>query len=98
MSQTPSHSQPRAKSHPTVRAIVDYGGLVLFVLAYFVFHKDMIKATWGLMAGSAIALLVGFVFERRVAPMPLLTGVAAVLFGGLALFYHDARIVKMKPT
>jgi intracellular septation protein len=89
---------PAKKANPAVRAVVDYGGLVVFVAAYFLFGKDIIKATWGLMAGSAVSLLVGLVFERRVAPMPLFTGVAALLFGGLALFFHDARIVKMKPT
>lgn len=96
MTDAPAKAKPR--SNPTVRAIVDYGGLVLFVAAYFVFHKDIVKATWGLMAGSVISLIVGYAFERRVAPMPLFTAVAAVLFGGLALFFHDPRIVKMKPT
>jgi intracellular septation protein len=86
------------KPDPVIRAIVDYGGLALFVLAYFVFHKDILKATWGLMAGSAIALAVGLVAERRIAPMPLFTGLAALIFGGLALVFHDPRIVKMKPT
>lgn len=97
MTQVPP-AKPRVKSSPLVRAIVDYGGLVVFVLAYFLFHKDIVKATWGLMAGSAISLVVGFVVERRVAPMPLFTGLAALIFGGLALFFHDPRIVKMKPT
>lgn len=97
MTETPPAKAP-VKTSPWVRAVVDYGGLVVFVLAYFLFHKDIIKATWGLMAGSAISLIVGFVFERRVAPMPLFTGLAALIFGGLALFFHDPRIVKMKPT
>ena len=96
MSATPTPAKPKA--NPTIRAVVDYGGLVLFVAAYFVFHKDIVKATWGLMAGSVISLIVGYAFERRVAPMPLFTAVAALLFGGLALFFHDPRIVKMKPT
>lgn len=95
MSQTPPEKKP---SNPVVRGIVDYGGLVVFVAAYFLFRKDIMAGAWGLMIGSAISLVVGFVFERRVAPMPLFTGVAALLFGGLALFFHDSRIVKMKPT
>ena len=98
MSETAPPQTTKPASNPVVRAIVDYGGLALFVAAYFLFHKDIIKATWGLMAGSAISLVVGFVFERRVAPLPLFTGVAALLFGGLALFFHDPRIVKIKPT
>lgn len=86
-----------AKTSQTVRAIVDYGGLVVFLIAYFV-TRDMIKATWALMGGSILALAVGLLFERRIAPMPLLTGVAALIFGGLALKFHDPRFVKIKPT
>ena len=85
------------KTAQTVRAIVDYGGLVVFLIAYFV-TRDMIKATWALMGGSILALAVGLIFERRIAPMPLLTGVAALIFGGLALKFHDPRFVKIKPT
>jgi intracellular septation protein len=90
-------SKVSAKTPPWVRAVVDYGGLVVFLIAYFV-TRDMIKATWALMGGSILALAVGLIFERRIAPMPLLTGVAALVFGGLALKFHDPRFVKIKPT
>lgn len=93
-----SDTDLKPKTNPTVRAIVDYGGLAVFIAAYFLGGKDMMKATWGLMAGSVLSLIVGFVFEKRVAPMPLFTAVAAVLFGGLALVLHNSNIVKMKPT
>src|SRR5438067_2234910 len=86
-----------AKASQTVRAIVDYGGLVVFLIAYFV-TRDMIRATWALMAGSVLALAVGLLFERRIAPVPLLTAAAALIFGGLALKFHDPRFVKIKPT
>lgn len=80
-----------------VRASVDYGGLVLFLVGYLV-HRDLIKATWWLVAGSAIGLIVGFVAERRLATMPLLAGGAALVFGGLTLVFHDTRFLKVKPT
>jgi intracellular septation protein len=98
MTQAPDPAPVLKKADPVVRAIVDYGGLMLFLAAYFLFHKDILKATWGLMAGSVVGLAVGLAFERRVAPMPLFTGLAALIFGGLALVFHDPRIVKMKPT
>ena len=97
MSESAPPAPSKAKASAIVRGVVDYGGLVVFMVAYFV-TKDMIKATWALMAGSAISLLVGLVFERRIAPMPLLTGIAALIFGGLALRFHDPRFVKIKPT
>jgi intracellular septation protein len=80
-----------------VRAAVDYGGLALFLVGYLV-HRDLIKATWWLVAGSAIGLIVGFVAEKRLATMPLLAGGAALVFGGLTLVFHDTRFLKIKPT
>jgi intracellular septation protein len=60
--------------------------------------RDFTGATWWLVGGSALALLVGIVAERRVAPMPLIAGAFALVFGGLTLFFHDPRFVKVKPT
>lgn len=81
-----------------VRGIVDFGGLAAFLVAYFATGKDMIAATWALVAGSALALLVGFVVERRIAPFPLIGGAAALFFGVLTLVFHDTRLLKIKPT
>jgi intracellular septation protein len=80
-----------------LRLGIDYSGAAAFVLGYFV-TRDIQQATWWLVAVSAIALAVGFVMERRVAPLPLIYGGAALLFGGLTLIFHDPRFVKMKTT
>lgn len=60
--------------------------------------RDLTQATWWLVGGSALALLVGLVLERRVAPMPLIAGGLALVFGGLTLAFHDPRFIKIKPT
>ena len=86
------------QAHKWVRGFVDYGGLVVWIIAYFAGGRNLVNATWALVAGSAIALLVGLIFERRIAPLPLIAGSAALIFGGLTLFFHDARFLKMKPT
>lgn len=91
-------SQPlSAKSRALVRAGVDYAGPLAFLLGYLVTH-NMLSATWALVGASAIALAVGYGVERRVAPLPLLSGLAALIFGGLTLVFHDPRFVKIKPT
>lgn len=107
---------PKAK--PYVRALVDYGGLVVFVVAYFVrlrvvttagpigwalamgghAPRDLVGATWWLVGASAIALLVGLIAERRMAPMPMISGGFALAFGCMTLFFHDPRFLKIKPT
>lgn len=85
------------RQHRIIRAVVDYGGLALFAVGYLV-TRDLIAATWWLVGGSAASLAIGFVMERRIAPMPLLAGGAALLFGALTLIFNDEAFVKAKPT
>ena len=81
-----------------IRYFVDYSALVVFLVAYFLTGRNIANATWALVGGSAIALVVGLAVERRVAPFPLIAGGAALVFGGASLFFHDPRILKIKPT
>ncbi|HEX8471995.1 MAG TPA: inner membrane-spanning protein YciB [Brevundimonas sp.] len=88
---------PETKRPQWIRQAVDFGALLCFAIAYFV-TKDMIKATWVLVAASAVALIVGYLVERRFAPLPLITGAFALVFGGLTIFFHDESIIKIKLT
>ena len=85
------------KPSPWVRMGVDFGAPGAFLIAYFI-TRDILTATWALVAGSAVALAMGWLFERRVAPLPLVAGLAAVIFGGLTLIFQDETFVKIKPT
>ncbi|MDE2485852.1 MAG: septation protein IspZ [Alphaproteobacteria bacterium] len=80
-----------------VRLFVDYAGLVAF-LAVIAITGNAITASWAVVAGSIAALLVGFGFERRLAPMPLVTAIFGVIFGGATLVFHNEAIIKMKLT
>jgi len=80
-----------------IRQAVDFGALVAFMGAYFI-TRDMIKATWVLVIASMIALAVGFMLERRLAPMPLITGGFALVFGILTIVTDDDLFVKLKLT
>src|SRR5690606_7937312 len=87
----------QSKRPQWIRQAVDFGALVAFMAAYFI-TRDMIKATWVLVIASMIALAVGFVLERRLAPMPLITGGFALVFGVLTIVTDDDLFVKLKLT
>jgi len=88
-----------------VRWFVDYAGLVVFLitlvgmkLSHHSDNESGIAASWAIVGGSVLALVVGLFFERRIAPMPLVTAVLGLIFGGLTIFFHDERFIKVKPT
>lgn len=80
-----------------VKYVVDYAGLIAFGGAFLV-TRDLLQSGWGLAVGSALGLLVGLVVQRKLALLPLVTGVFAVVFAGLALFFHNTDFIKMKMT
>ncbi len=71
-----------------IASLVDFGWPLGLIIGY-VITRDMVMASWGLVAGAAIALVVGYVLERRIAPMPLAAGVLALVFGLLTLVFKD---------
>lgn len=88
-----------------IRSAVDFGALAAFAVAFVVLRargvessEALVQATWALVGGSAVALTVGFLVEKRLALMPLLTGGFALVFGVLTLVFDDALFVKLKVT
>jgi intracellular septation protein len=80
-----------------VQPVVDYTGLGLFVIGYLI-RRNLLDAAWGLAAGSVIGLAIGLVMQRKLALMPLVTGVLAVFFAGLTLYFHNSFFLKIKLT
>lgn len=79
-----------------LRPAVDYGPLAIFFAAYWL--SDLMTATLAIMVATAVALVISFLIERRIPPMPLVTAVVVGTFGGLTLWLEDETFIKMKPT
>jgi intracellular septation protein len=94
------------KPSSSIRQAVDFGALVAFMAAYAVNRfvrglegqEALVQATWVLVGASALALIVGYVTEKRLAPLPLITGGFALVFGVLTLVFHDPDLLKIKLT
>lgn len=96
---------PTARKESNLRQLVDFGGLLAFGLAFLVLRlrglsgdEALVQATWAMVAGSAVAVVVGLVAEKRLALMPLIVGGFAVVFGLLTLLTGDGLWIKVKVT
>ncbi|WP_375391489.1 septation protein A [uncultured Sphingomonas sp.] len=90
------------KTSPQFRLALDYGPLLVFFLVNFLGRGPalarVVEATVAFMVAMVVAIVVSLVKTRRVSPMLLISGVLVVVFGGLTVYFHDDRFIKMKPT
>ena len=82
--------------NPTLRLAMDLGPLLVFFLAYR--FSGLMAATAALIVFTLISLAITYLWEKRVAAMPLVSGVAVAVFGGLTLWLQDELFIKVKPT
>ena len=82
---------------PWLRYAVDGLPAVAFLAVILTTH-DFRLATWFVIGGALLALAVSLVVERRIRPLPAVTGVLALVFGGFSLLLHRPDILQMKMT
>jgi intracellular septation protein len=79
-----------------MKIFLEWGPLVAFFVAFKI--AGIMTATAVLMGATTIAVAAEYIMHKRLAPMPLITLALVLLFGGLSLYLHDERFIKMKPT
>ena len=96
---------PAAPKESNLRQLVDFGGLLAFGLGFLFFRlrgldgdAALVNATWFLVGGSAVAVAVGLLVEKRLALLPLIVGGFALVFGLLTVLTGDGLWVKLKVT
>jgi intracellular septation protein len=83
-------------SAPLIKLALELGPLVLFFIAYG--KLGIYWATGTLMVATVASIVLSRLTLGHVSPMPIITAVIVLIFGGLTLWLHDARFIKMKPT
>ena len=79
-----------------VKLALDLGPLLVFFVAYR--FAGLLAATAALIVFTMVSLAVTYALERKIAVMPLISGVAVAVFGGATLWLQDELFIKMKPT
>jgi intracellular septation protein len=95
-------SAPRRGPGVGAGLLLDYGPLLLFFLTYFLAPVPAIVrifyATGVFMAAMIVAMLISQLRYRSISPMLWFSGIMVLVFGGLTLWLHDERFIKIKPT
>ena len=78
------------------RLLLDLGPLLIFFAGFK--YLGIFGATAAFMVAVLVALVVGRLVEKKISPMPLVTAILVVIFGGLTLYLKNDIFIKMKPT
>jgi intracellular septation protein len=85
-----------------VKLALDWTPLALFFLvSKFAPGSDdqkLYTATAALMVAALLALAIEYARLRKISPVPLITALMVLVFGGLTLYLKDSHFIKMKPT
>lgn len=93
---SPGHSQAHSPGNSHVKLLIEFGPLAAFGITYLA--GGIFWATAAVMVTSVIALAASWRRFGRLLPVPLLTAVLVVVFGGLTFWLNDPRFIKVKPT
>ena len=81
-----------------LKFITDFGPLAIFFFFYYNNDKNLSVAIPPLIVATLIALAVVWFFEKKIPPMPLVSGILITFFGGLTIYFNDPIFIYLKPT
>ena len=97
------------KVNPTVKAVLEFGPILGFFIAYL-WLKDRVFTIAGTEYDGFIVVTAGFIpifllcmgllwhLTGHLSKMQVVTAVLIVVFGGLSVWFNDPKFFKMKPT
>jgi intracellular septation protein len=94
---SPAHRPvPGKPDNRTMRFLIDFLPIVLFVAAYKL--HDIYTATAVLMAATVVQTGIIYAIDRKLQTIHKVTLVLVLVFGVLTLVLQDERFIKWKPT
>jgi intracellular septation protein len=85
-----------AEAKPLAKLLIEYGPLLAFFVTFYI--AGFFWATGVIMVASIAALTASRLTFGRFLPVPVVTAVLVVIFGGLTLWLDDPDFLKVKPT
>jgi intracellular septation protein len=84
------------------KLLIDLGPLLVFFLVnFFAPVPSVLKifvATGAFMIAMIVAMLFSAIRYHRISPLLWFSGLMVVILGGLTIWLHNEKFIKMKPT
>ena len=85
-------------NRPMIKFVTDFGPILIFFIIYLSNDNDLKLAIPPFIIATFIAIAVIYFLEKKIAMVPLASGVLIGLFGGLTLYFDNKVFFYMKPT
>ena len=85
-------------NRPAIKFIAEFGPILIFFTIYLSNNNDLKLAITPFIIATFVALAVIYFLEKKIALVPLTSGVLIGLFGGLTLYFDNKIFFYMKPT
>ncbi len=88
------------KQDTTLKFLNDYLPLIVFFACYKLAKTEnpLITATIYMLITTFVVLTVSYFLTKKIALVPLFSGIVLGFFGGLTILLQDEVFIKMKPT
>ena len=81
-----------------IKFITDFGPLLIFFIFYYQSGLNLRVAIPPLIIATLLSLATIYLLEKKVAFMPLASGIVITFFGGLTLYFDNPVFIYIKPT
>ena len=84
------------EKHSLIKSLIEIIPLILFFITNAKY--GIIFATKTFVITTLIALIVSYLYFKKVSTPLLITSFLVLIFGGLTIFFKDPTFIKLKPT
>ena len=81
-----------------IKFITDFGPLLIFFIFYYQSGLNLMVAIPPLIIATLLSLAIIYLLEKKVAFIPLISGIVIAFFGGLTLYFDNPVFIYVKQT
>lgn len=81
-----------------MKQFLDFLPVLVFFGLYFAGGRDIILASWGIIAACAFQVTATWVLWRRFERMHIIVFVITLVFAGLTIFFREDIFIKWRPS